>query len=164
MKTRKKNKPEIRAQKSRKNSNFARYNKVQQLSKTWDPLPERKDIGKTKLKETQETKSNFINCSGGYFNIGKYKGVEVKSVPKWYLIWVMENIELNTTEKKLLTKYIKLETKVKKIQNTDLETQINTALSNKKINKWEYNFLQSIKGAERLSPKQTQTLHKIIIK
>ena len=80
--------------------------KVDELAKSWNPLPER---GKTlpRLNSTIEKNSNFINCKQGYMNMGKYKGIDIKSVPIWYLRWVKANIQLNDTELNLIKKYIK---------------------------------------------------------
>ena len=88
--------------------NFTNYHKVQRLSKSWEPLPERTKPSNVKIRTTVESNSNFINCSGGYFNVGKYKGVAVKDVPVWYMNWVISNINLNPTELKTIRKYIKL--------------------------------------------------------
>jgi uncharacterized protein (DUF3820 family) len=72
--------------------------KVQLLRKSWNPLP-------VKVKEPVyiiETRSNFINCKKRYFNMGKYKGVDVREVPKSYIRWVKDNVKLNDSELQLL--------------------------------------------------------------
>lgn len=80
--------------------------KVDALVKSWNPLPER---GKTlpRLSSTIEKNSNFINCKQGVMNVGKYKGIELKDVPVWYLKWVANNIQLNKTELEIIRKRIK---------------------------------------------------------
>lgn len=88
--------------------NFKDYYKVQRLAKSWDPIPDRNKPSDIKIRTTIQTNSNFINCSGGYFNVGKFKGVSVKDVPVWYMNWVVSNINLNPTELKTIKKYIKL--------------------------------------------------------
>lgn len=66
------------------------------------------NIQKTvKLQQTIEKHSNFINLNQGYFNKGKYKGISVDKTPTTYLKWVLQNIELNVGETKLLNKLIK---------------------------------------------------------
>ena len=85
-------------------NNFESFEEVQKLSKSWNPLPEK---GKTlKSSVSVEKHSNFINCSQGYFNKGKHKGIMVKNVDKNYLTWVFTNIKLNECENKLLKKYL----------------------------------------------------------
>jgi len=59
-----------------------------------------------RLQQTIEKHSNFINLNQGYFNKGKYKGISVDKTPITYLKWVLQNIELNTGETKLITKLI----------------------------------------------------------
>jgi uncharacterized protein (DUF3820 family) len=77
-----------------------------------------KRIQKTKtknVKSTEQTLSNFINCKGGYFNKGKYKGKMIINVPIKYLLWVYENIEnLNQSEIRVLSSSI--EKKLKKME------------------------------------------------
>lgn len=79
--------------------------RVDELAKSWNPLPVR---GQTlpRLTSTIEKNSNFINCKQGYMNKGKYKGVDITSVPLWYLKWVVNNIQLNDSELKLIRKII----------------------------------------------------------
>lgn len=60
-----------------------------------------------RLQQTIEKHSNFINLNQGYFNKGKYKGISVDKTPTTYLKWVLQNIELNVGETKLLNKLIK---------------------------------------------------------
>ena len=59
-----------------------------------------------RLQQTIDKHSNFINLNQKYFNKGKYKGISVEKTPITYLKWVLENIELNTGETKLITKLI----------------------------------------------------------
>lgn len=70
---------------------------------------------KTKnLKQSEQKLSHFINCNRGYFNKGKHKGKSIDRVPVNYLMWVLKNVlELNNSEKKILTKNIKLKLKTK---------------------------------------------------
>lgn len=62
-----------------------------------------------RLRETIEPNSNFINLAGGYFNKGKYKGIEVSRASIEYLDWLLNksSITLNKGETKLLNKLIK---------------------------------------------------------
>lgn len=76
------------------------------LRNSWNPLPE-KGQKQTRLSKTIEKNSNFINCRQNYMNVGKYKGIDLKFVPVNYLKWVSDSVQLNQTEKKILTKYIK---------------------------------------------------------
>jgi hypothetical protein len=75
--------------------------KVELLRKSWNPLPVRGQKQK-RLSYTIEKRSNFINCKQRVFNVGKYKGIDINEVPKWYISWVKANIELNDTELQLL--------------------------------------------------------------
>ncbi len=75
--------------------------KVDLLRKSWNPLPVRGQSNK-RLTHTIEKRSNFINCKQRVFNVGKYKGIDIKEVPLSYIRWVKENIELNYTELQLL--------------------------------------------------------------
>ena len=59
-----------------------------------------------RLQQTVDKHSNFINLNQGYFNKGKYKGISVDKTPTNYLKWVLENIELNVGETKLLNKIL----------------------------------------------------------
>lgn len=92
------------------------YQKVKELASSWNPPPRREDLNKVvRRKESVEKRSGFINCSQKYFNVGKFKGIQVKDVPLWYLTWVIEKIELNPTELKLIRtvlKYKKLQSKI----------------------------------------------------
>ena len=84
------------------------YNKTQKLGKSWNPLPKREDIGKSsRLHSTVDSRAGFINCTQGYFNVGKFKGVQIKDVPISYLIWVANQIQLNPSELNVLRKVIK---------------------------------------------------------
>lgn len=66
------------------------------------------------MKLTEQKQSNFINCKGGYFNKGKYKGKKVIKTPLQYLLWMQDNFtNLNVTETKLLSSTIK-----NKLKNT----------------------------------------------
>ena len=68
------------------------------------------------LKSTEQTLSNFINCKGGYFNRGKYKGKMITNVPIKYLLWVYENItNLNQSEIRVLSSSINK--KLKKMES-----------------------------------------------
>lgn len=75
--------------------------KVQLLRKSWNPLPVREQKQK-RLSYTIEKRSNFINCKQRYFNMGKYKGIDIKDVPTSYINWVRNNIQLNDSELQLL--------------------------------------------------------------
>lgn len=77
--------------------------KVQLLRKSWNPLPVREQKQK-RLSYTIEKRSNFINCKQRYFNMGKYKGIDIKDVPTSYINWVRNNIQLNDSELQLLKK------------------------------------------------------------
>jgi hypothetical protein len=79
--------------------------KVDKLARSWTPLPER---GKTlsKVNKVFSTNSNFINCAQQCMNKGKYQGIDIKDIPVWYLKWVVNNIELNDSELKLIRKTI----------------------------------------------------------
>ena len=61
-----------------------------------------------RLRDTVEPNSNFINLNGGYFNKGKYKGIEVDRSPIEYLQWLLNKstVVLNKGEIKLITKLI----------------------------------------------------------
>jgi uncharacterized protein (DUF3820 family) len=84
------------------------YQKVQSLGSSWNPLPKREDLNKTsRLHLTVDSRAGFINCAQGYFNVGKYKGVQVKDTPIWYLTWVAEKIQLNPSELNLLRTVLK---------------------------------------------------------
>lgn len=80
--------------------------KVDELAKSWNPLPER---GKSlpRINKEFSTNSNFINCSQQCMNKGKYQGIDIKDVPIWYLNWVVNNIQLNQSELNLIKKRIK---------------------------------------------------------
>jgi hypothetical protein len=101
----KKNRLQIQNEENIKNINLKKFAEVQKLSKSWNPIPQR---GSTlpRLQSTVERHSNFINTSKGYFNKGKYKGIQVKDVNKQYLQWVKDNIHLNISELKLIKKYL----------------------------------------------------------
>lgn len=90
--------------------NLIAYQKVQELSKTHNPLPKRGQKN-TKLRSTIELHSGFMNAKQRYFNVGKYKGVDLDSVPVSYMNWVVSNIRLNESELKLIRKYIKQKSK-----------------------------------------------------
>jgi uncharacterized protein (DUF3820 family) len=77
--------------------------KVDLLRKSWNPLPVRGQKQK-RLTYTIEKRSNFINCKQRVFNVGKYKGIDIKDVPTSYINWVRNNIELNDSELQLLKK------------------------------------------------------------
>jgi hypothetical protein len=67
------------------------------------PLTPTEDL---RLSSTIEKKSNFINCKRGYMNVGKYKGVDLKRVPIYYLKWLILNMELNKTERSLINRIL----------------------------------------------------------
>jgi hypothetical protein len=67
------------------------------------PLTPTEDL---RLSSTIEKKSNFINCKGGYMNVGKYKGVDLDRVPIYYLKWLILNMELNKTEQNLINRIL----------------------------------------------------------
>jgi hypothetical protein len=52
-------------------------------------------------------KYNFINEKTGYFRKGKYKDVHITKVSKNYLEWVIENVLLNPSERRMLNNRIK---------------------------------------------------------
>jgi hypothetical protein len=100
-------KDKIKKQKlGRERLKYEQSAKVDALVKSWNPLPVR---GQTlpRLSSTIQKNSNFINCRQGVMNVGKYKGIELKDVPVWYLKWVVNNIELNQTELEMIRKRIK---------------------------------------------------------
>jgi hypothetical protein len=80
--------------------------KVDELAKSWNPLPVR---GQTlpRINKEFSTNSNFINCAQRCMNKGKYQGIDIKDVPVWYLKWVVDNITLNQSELNLIRKVIK---------------------------------------------------------
>ena len=84
--------------------------KITKKEKEWinEELENLKDPKHFRLKDTIEKKSNFINLNGGYFNKGKYKGIEVDRSPIEYLQWLLNKstIVLNKGEIKLITKLI----------------------------------------------------------
>lgn len=86
--------------------NKKRAEEVDKLAASWNPLPVRGQQ-QVRLSSTIESNSNFINCKQKYFNKGKYKGIDVKDVPRWYLKWVVDNIQLNQSELNLIRKTIK---------------------------------------------------------
>lgn len=59
-----------------------------------------------RLSSTIEKKSNFINCKGGYMNVGKYKGIDLNNVPIYYLKWLLLNMELNKTERNIINRIL----------------------------------------------------------
>lgn len=85
---------------------LANYQKVQNLGKSWNPLPERNQKN-TRVNSSIDKNSNFINCNQHYFNVGKYKGMKLSSAPVWYMNWVVNNVRLNKSELNLISKYIK---------------------------------------------------------
>jgi uncharacterized protein (DUF3820 family) len=87
---------------------FEEYKKNHKPGTPWNPPPRREDLGKgSRLKLTIDERAGFINCAQGYFNVGKYKGVQVNDVPLWYLKWVVDKIQLNPTELNLIRIIIK---------------------------------------------------------
>lgn len=84
--------------------------KITKKEKKWinQELENLKDPNHFRLKDTIEENSNFINLNGGYFNKGKYKGIEVGRSPIEYLEWLLNKskIVLNKGEIKLITKLI----------------------------------------------------------
>jgi hypothetical protein len=86
--------------------NFDEFNKVQELAKSHNPLPKR-NRKNVRLRSTIELHSGFMNARQRYFNVGKYKGVDFKHVPLWYMKWVVDTIRLNEAELQLVRKYIK---------------------------------------------------------
>jgi len=102
-----KEKIKLREEKLR-NKIMQQHNKVQELAKSWNPPPRREDLNKSpRLHQSVEKRAGFINCAQGYFNVGKYKGCQVKDVPIWYLKWVVDKIQLNPSELNLIRKVIK---------------------------------------------------------
>jgi len=100
----KKNRLEKENEENIKQRNLKKFAEIQKLSKSWNPLPK---VGDTlpRLGSTVDRHSNFINCSKKYFNKGKYKGVGLKDTPQQYLKWVVDMVELNDSELKLIRKY-----------------------------------------------------------
>ena len=90
--------------------NFDEFNKVQELSKSHNPLPKRNQKN-VRLRSTIELHSGFMNARQGYFNVGKYKGIDLKYVPTSYMKWVVDSIRLNESELQLVRKYIKQKSK-----------------------------------------------------
>lgn len=88
------------------NNNLAKFAEVQRLSKSWNPLPQR-GSSLPRLQSTVDRHSSFINCSQKYFNKGKFKGVFLKDTPQYYIKWVVDEVELNDSELKLIRKYIR---------------------------------------------------------
>lgn len=86
--------------------NLREYLELQEKVKKHNPLPKRED-NLPRLKVSEDPNSNFINVRGGYFNKGSKKGCDVSSVNIKYLIWVTNNIELNTSELKYIRRVIK---------------------------------------------------------
>jgi hypothetical protein len=102
----KKNRLERENEENILNKNLQKFAEVQKLSKNWNPLPER-GSSLPRLQNTVDRHSSFINCSQRYFNKGKYKGIFLKDTPQEYLKWVVQEIELNNSELKLIRKFIK---------------------------------------------------------
>lgn len=102
----KKNRLERENEEVIKNNNLKKFAEVQNLAKSWNPLPQR-GTSLPRLQNTVDRHSGFINCSQKYFNKGKYKGVFLKDVNQRYLLWVVQEVELNDSELKLIRKYIK---------------------------------------------------------
>jgi len=71
----------------------------------WNPLPER---GKTlpSIYKVTDTRSNFINVRQEMMNVGKYKFCNIKNIPLHYLEWMLDNVQLNEAELKLVNKTI----------------------------------------------------------
>ena len=87
---------------------FEEYKKNHKKGTPWNPPPRREDLGKgLRLKVSVDERAGFINCAQQYFNVGKYKGIQVKDTPLWYLKWVVDKIELNNSELNLIRKIIK---------------------------------------------------------
>ena len=84
-----------------------RYNKIQELSKNHNPLPERGRYNNTHTHIGVNQNSNMINVKQGYFNKGKYQHKAVETVPIHYLKWMLETKELNKSEMGLIRKLIK---------------------------------------------------------
>ena len=84
--------------------------KITEKEKKWinNEVEKLRDPKHFRLKDTVEPNSNFINLNGGYFNKGKYKGIEVSRSPVEYLEWLLNKsmIILNKGEIKLITKLI----------------------------------------------------------
>ena len=84
--------------------------KITIKEKKWmdNTLDKLKDPKHFRLKDTVDPNSNFINLNGGYFNKGKYKGIEVNRSPVEYLNWLLNKsmIVLNRGEIKLINKLI----------------------------------------------------------
>lgn len=85
-----------------------RYNKIQELSKNHNPLPDRGRYN-THTHIGVNPNSNMINVKQGYFNKGKYQHKRVETVPIHYLKWMLETKELNKSETRLVKKLIKSE-------------------------------------------------------
>ena len=89
---------------------MAKRKKITKKEKQWinEEMEKLNDPTYFRLKETVEPNSNFINLSKGYYNKGKYKGIEVERSPIAYMEWLLNksNIILNKGEIKLLNKII----------------------------------------------------------
>ena len=92
------------------------YNKLQQLSKNHNPPPDR-GMYSNHTHIAVDSNSNMINVKQGYFNKGKYQLKEVDKVPIEYLMWLMKNRPLNTSELKLINRVIKSEVENNQLNN-----------------------------------------------
>lgn len=91
---------------------FEEYKRNHKSGTPWNPPPRREDLGKgSRLHLSVEKRAGFINCAQGYFNVGKYKGTQVKDAPIWYLKWVVDKIQLNPSELNVLRNVIKYKEK-----------------------------------------------------
>ena len=90
--------------------NLENFKKVQELANSHNPLPVRNQKNH-KVRSSIELHSNFINAKQNIFNLGKYKGVDLSSVPIHYMNWVVNNIKLNEAELSVIKKYIKQKSK-----------------------------------------------------
>lgn len=102
----KKNRLERENEENILNKNLQKFAEVQKLSNSWNPLPQR-GSSSPRLQSTVDRHSNHINCSQGYFNKGKFKGIYLKDTPQYYLKWVVQEVYLNDSELKLIRKFIK---------------------------------------------------------
>jgi uncharacterized protein (DUF3820 family) len=95
-----------RREKNFRKQKLEQSQKVKDLASSWNPLPVRGQ-SQIRLSTTVDKHSNFINCKQRYMNVGKYKGIDIKDVPFWYIKWVLKNIQLNETELNLIRKRLK---------------------------------------------------------
>lgn len=55
-----------------------------------------------KGKMKPNPKYNFIDVASGYFRKGKYKDTHITKAPQSYLEWVVDNVQLNKSERRMI--------------------------------------------------------------